>query len=55
MPTLTVGDTPISYDAAGNGPPLLLLHAGIVDRRMWDPVWESLTARFHAVRAAACW
>ena len=50
MPTLTVGDTPIAYDAAGNGPPLLLLHAGIVDRRMWDPVWESLTARFHAVR-----
>jgi pimeloyl-ACP methyl ester carboxylesterase len=50
MATLTVGDTPISYDTEGDGPPLLLLHAGIVDRRMWDPVWESLTARFHAVR-----
>lgn len=50
MSTLTVGDTPIAYDAAGDGPPLLLLHAGIVDRRMWDPVWGSLTARFHAIR-----
>ena len=28
----------LAYDVAGSGPPLVLLHAGIVDRRMWDTV-----------------
>jgi pimeloyl-ACP methyl ester carboxylesterase len=28
----------IAYDVTGSGPPLVLLHAGIVDRRMWDEV-----------------
>ena len=51
MPTLTIGDTAIAYDMAGVGRPLLLLHAGIVDRRMWDPVWEELCARFSVVRS----
>ena len=29
---------------------MLLIHAGACDRRMWDPQWEALTARFDAVR-----
>ena len=33
----------LAYDVAGNGPPLVLLHAGIVDRRMWDDVVPLLT------------
>ena len=24
------------YEVAGAGPPLVLVHAGIADRRMWD-------------------
>lgn len=28
----------LAYDVTGSGPPLVLLHAGIVDRRMWDAV-----------------
>ena len=28
----------LAYDVSGSGPPLVLLHAGIVDRRMWDGV-----------------
>ncbi|HEX5578693.1 MAG TPA: alpha/beta fold hydrolase [Candidatus Limnocylindria bacterium] len=28
----------LAYDLAGDGPPVVLLHAGIVDRRMWDDV-----------------
>lgn len=43
MPTL-------AYDRAGTGHPLLLVHAGIVDRRMWDPVWDSLTAGYRVIR-----
>ena len=40
----------IAYDQAGSGDPLLLVHAGIVDRHMWDPVWESLGAGYRVIR-----
>ena len=32
----------LSYDVAGDGPTLLLLHSAVCDRRMWDPQWSSL-------------
>jgi 3-oxoadipate enol-lactonase len=50
MPTLTANGTEIAYDQAGAGQPLLLVHAGIVDRRMWDPVWDALAVRFRVIR-----
>lgn len=40
----------LAFEVAGSGPPLLLLHAGLMDRRMWDPQWEALTERFTAIR-----
>lgn len=40
----------ISYDVAGHGPDVLLLHSGVCDRRMWDPQWPALTQRFRVVR-----
>jgi len=42
----------IAYDRAGprDGLPVVLLHAGIADRRMWDPQWPALTASRDAVR-----
>jgi pimeloyl-ACP methyl ester carboxylesterase len=48
----TLGITPsgLAYEIAGSGPPLLLLHAGLMDRRMWDPQWPALTQRFTAIR-----
>jgi len=45
--------TPTSYTSAGiaygrAGPrgdlPVVLLHAGVADRRMWDTLWPALTA-----------
>lgn len=30
--------------------PVVLLHAGVADRRMWQPQWEALTARRDVVR-----
>jgi len=51
--------TPTSYTSAGiaydrAGPrgdlPVVLIHAGIADRRMWDPLWPALTAERDAVR-----
>ncbi len=49
MPTLTVNGVLMAYDEEGSGHPLLLVHAGIVDRRMWDPVFEPLAAAGHRV------
>ncbi len=42
----------LAYDRAGprGERPLLLLHAGVADRRMWDPQWDSLTRSHDVVR-----
>lgn len=40
----------VSHELAGAGPPVLLLHAGICDSRMWDPQWEAFAGRYQAVR-----
>jgi 3-oxoadipate enol-lactonase len=42
--------TGLAYEAAGNGPDVILMHSGLSDSRMWDPQWASLTSRFHVVR-----
>ncbi|TXS56552.1 alpha/beta fold hydrolase [Streptomyces sp. t39] len=39
----------LSYDEAGDGPAVLLLHAGVCDRRMWDPQFDALAAAGHRV------
>jgi len=38
----------LHHEVAGAGPPLVFLHAGICDGRMWDPQWERF-ARDHRV------
>jgi pimeloyl-ACP methyl ester carboxylesterase len=40
----------VAFDQSGSGHPLLLVHAGIADRHMWDPVWESLSAGYRVIR-----
>lgn len=42
----------IAYDRSGpvGELPILLLHAGIADRRMWDPQWSALTAMRDVIR-----
>jgi 3-oxoadipate enol-lactonase len=37
-------------DSEGSGPTLVLLHEGVGDSRMWDPLWADLTAAFRAIR-----
>ena len=34
----------LSHDVAGDGRTLVLLHAGVCDRRMWDAHRPALTA-----------
>jgi len=43
----------IAYDVAGSGHPLLLLHAGIGDRRMWDTQIPAFAQRFTVIRCDA--
>jgi pimeloyl-ACP methyl ester carboxylesterase len=38
------------YEVAGEGPPLVLIHAGIADSRMWDDQLDTFAARFTTVR-----
>lgn len=42
----------IAYDRAGprGDVPVVLVHAGVADRRMWEPQWPALTSRHDAVR-----
>ncbi len=40
----------MAYEAAGDGPDVLLMHSGLSDSRMWDPQWEALAQDFHCVR-----
>jgi 3-oxoadipate enol-lactonase len=42
----------IAYDRAGprGEPPVVLIHAGVADRRMWDPLWPALTRERDVVR-----
>lgn len=35
---------------AGSGSGVVLVHAGVADRRMWDPQWDALVAAHRAVR-----
>jgi len=37
-------------DSGGDGPALLLLHEGVADARMWDPVWPAVTSVCRAIR-----
>lgn len=32
----------LSHESAGSGPPIALVHAGVCDRRMWDPILPAL-------------
>ena len=42
----------IAYDRAGprGDLPVVLIHAGVADRRMWDPLWLPLTAERDVIR-----
>jgi 3-oxoadipate enol-lactonase len=40
----------IAYDVAGSGRPVLLLHAGIGDRRMWDAQVPAFAEHFTVIR-----
>jgi 3-oxoadipate enol-lactonase len=40
----------ITYDVRGSGPTVVLLHGGVMDRRMWDREADAWASRFRVVR-----
>jgi 3-oxoadipate enol-lactonase len=40
----------LAWDESGEGEPLLLIHAGIADRGMWEPQWVPFGETFRAIR-----
>ena len=42
----------LAYDRAGprGNTPIVLIHAGVADRRMWDSIWPGLTAAHDVLR-----
>ncbi|HEX8218849.1 MAG TPA: alpha/beta hydrolase [Chloroflexia bacterium] len=48
--TIEAAAGPLYYEVAGQGHPLLLIHAGIADHRMWDDQWELYSSRYRVIR-----
>ena len=38
------------YEVAGEGHPLVLIHAGICDSRMWDQQWDTFAQLYRVIR-----
>lgn len=47
---LTIDDSKIYYEVFGEGEPLILIHAGVTDSRMWDYQIEDLSKNFKVIR-----
>jgi 3-oxoadipate enol-lactonase len=50
MPAAEVNGARLWYDEAGSGPAVLLLHGGLGDSGLWEPVVPFLAERFRVVR-----
>ena len=48
--SLEVAGGRIAYEEQGQGAPVILLHEGIADRRMWNREFSQLAAHHHVVR-----
>jgi pimeloyl-ACP methyl ester carboxylesterase len=46
---ITIGKAKLFYEMAGSGQPLLLLHAGIADHRMWAEQFWEFSKRFQVI------
>lgn len=48
--TVDLNATTFHYEMAGIGPPVVLIHAGIADSRMWEGQFAPLSRWFRVVR-----
>ncbi|HEY3084462.1 MAG TPA: alpha/beta fold hydrolase [Candidatus Dormibacteraeota bacterium] len=47
---LTINGARIYYERAGQGLPVIFLHAGVADSRMWEPQVAAFTKHFDVIR-----
>lgn len=50
MSELDLNDAQIYYEAAGQGQPFVMLHAGIAHSAMWDPQFEYFAHKYRVIR-----
>jgi pimeloyl-ACP methyl ester carboxylesterase len=50
MAVIEAGGARLGYDEAGQGSAVVLVHAGLADRRMWDHQFEALSKRHRVIR-----
>ncbi|GIH15671.1 alpha/beta fold hydrolase [Rugosimonospora africana] len=50
MAMVEVGGVRLAYDEAGSGPPVVLVHAALADRRMWEHQFAALAANHRTIR-----
>lgn len=48
--TIQAEGGPLYYEVAGEGHPLVLVHAGVADHTMWDDQFEAFAQRYRVVR-----
>jgi len=48
--TVPLQDGKLYYEVKGNGQPIILIHAGFLDRRMWDEQFELFSNSYKVVR-----
>jgi pimeloyl-ACP methyl ester carboxylesterase len=49
MPTFRSGDAQLSYEVAGSGPDVVLLHPFPLNRQFWDGVTPQLSTRYRVI------
>ena len=47
---MTVAGGRLYYEVKGSGHPIVLIHAGFLDRRMWDEQFELFAKGFKVIR-----
>jgi 3-oxoadipate enol-lactonase len=47
---LPVSGGELYYERRGQGPPLVLIHSGFLDHRMWDPQFENYATHYTVIR-----
>ena len=53
LPTVPISDGWLAYREAGSGPPVVLLHGGGLDSRMWDPQFDALASDYRVIAVDA--
>src|SRR5215475_9023496 len=48
--SVALSSTRLYYDVLGEGPALVLIHGGYMDRRMWDDQFAPFAEHYHVIR-----